>query len=46
MLRFFYNQIFIVGTFLSIFFNDDEIGARQNRKYIPYEEYTMEEESF
>jgi len=44
VLRFAFNQIFIVSNLLALFFNEDQIAVKENRKYIPYEEYSMEEE--
>ena len=44
MMRFFYTHIFITSNLFSLFFGEDQASSKSDRKYIPYEDYTMEEE--
>jgi hypothetical protein len=44
MLKFFYTQIFITSNILALIYSEGPASAKTDRKYIPYEEYSMEEE--
>jgi hypothetical protein len=44
MLKFFYTQIFVTSNILSLIYSEGPSLSKPDRKYIPYEEYSMEEE--